>query len=345
METRAILWLAHAFTSIKPRPPMNPRPFLLTTLALLLSLLPLAAEDKYLIRHHWEPGKVYHFETNMEMEMNAPGAPVGGPQTSSMIMMMDADVRKEAGSDRKLVTMKFVSIKAMMSMGGEIKTYDSADPAMSEPEFQQVFGALSGKGVTLVYDKEDKFADVIIPEDFLPTPVGDIRGPDGKQFAEMIRSMVDFGLPPDTLAVGASYAAEKNIGMQPFGGLNAKLKGRLDSLVNHEGRKHAKLVSEGSMGSSPPGADAPPVPVTMPDSKISAETLFDLERKTVSRSTARQEMTMNMGAPAPTMTKKQTTVTTLKSIDTAPPEKKDKYVSPGPPSPQKSGRSPRLVRF
>jgi hypothetical protein len=300
---------------------MPSRPLLLASLALLLLAIPGHAQEKHLLRMHWQPGKIYRFETNMDMEMTMPPVPglpgVGGPQSSTMIMHTDVTVRKEPGTDRKLAEMKITGIKTMMNANGQIKTYDSNDPAMSEPELQQAFGAVANKSITIVYDKDDRYVEDIIPKDFVQTPVGGIQGPDGKQIAAMIRHSVEMGLPNEPIAVGATCSSEKKLDMPPVGAMTTRLKGRLDSIVTHEGRKHARILMDGTV--EMPGLPAGPAGAQAP-TKVSSETLFDLERKTISRSTARTETRTDHGEIKMTMT--QTSTTTLKSLDPAPPEKK-----------------------
>lgn len=296
---------------------MKAHPLLLPVLAFLVLMPAVGAQEKILLRQHWEPGKVYHFETNMDMQMTMAGLPGGGEQSTTVIQQMDVTVRKEAGSERKLAEMKFSAIKAMMNMAGQLMTYDSTDPAMSQPMLQQAFGALLGKSITLIYDKDDKFVDVTVPEGFAPTPLGQVGGPDGKQFATMLRETVDFGLPADGLAVGGTFNHEKKVEMQPLGAVTTKMNGKFDSIVDHEGRKHAKLLTEGTM-EIPSGGQAQ-ISV-LAGSKLNGETLFDVERKAVSRSTVRSEMKMSVAGKE--MPMKQTIVTTLKGIEDAPPAKK-----------------------
>src|SRR3954467_2643566 len=205
---------------------------LLPACLLLLAALPLTAADKLVLRQHWEPGKIYRFETNMDMEATAPGLPGGGSQTTNVIQGLDVTVSKQDGTDRKLVAMKVASIKAMMNIAGQLMTYDSTDPAMSQPMLQQAFGALLNKSVTAVYDKDDKFVEVIVPEGFPVTPLGTAKAPDGKALGNMMRESLEAGLPVEALAIGETFSSEKKIDMPPMGAMNTKIKGRLDSIID-----------------------------------------------------------------------------------------------------------------
>jgi hypothetical protein len=246
------------------------------------------------------------------MEASSPALPGGGSQSTNIIQNIEVLVTKQDGTDRKLVAMKVASIKAMMNVAGQLMTYDSADPAMSQPQLQQAFGALVGKSVTAVYDKDDKFVEIIVPEGFPVTPLGAGQAPDGKQLGAMMRESLEAGLPAEALAVGGAYTVERKIDMPPMGSVGMKLKGRLDSLIDHEGRQHAKIITQGTMEmpALPAGAGA------APETKLSGETLFDLDRKVVSRSSVKTDITMNAAGKQITM--KQNVVNTLKGIDAAP---------------------------
>jgi hypothetical protein len=299
---------------------MKLRPPLLSALSLVLAAMPLRGADKVTMRQHWEPGKIYHLESNMDMDMTMPGMPAGGGQTTTVIQQMDITVSKEPGTDRKLAEMKFAAIKAMINTAGQLMTYDSTDPAMSQPMLQQTFGALLGKSVTVIYDKDDKLVDVVVPDNFMPTPLGAGTGPSGKQLGSMFRESVDFGLPEQGLAPGETFNLEKKIDMQPMGSISTKMKGRFDSIVDHEGRKHAKIVMEGTLDIPDLPAEVQAVVSMLPGAKITSETLFDLDRKIVSLNTTSTEMKMAAGGRE--MTMKQTMVSKLKSIEDAPAPKK-----------------------
>jgi hypothetical protein len=69
-----------------------------------------------------------------------------------------------------------------------------------------------------------------------------------------------------------------------------------------------------------PPPDAANLVSISPGATVKSELLFDLERKAVTRSTVTTEMKMN--AAGREMATKQTVVSTLKSIEDAPPAKK-----------------------
>lgn len=279
--------------------------------AMLFAVLPLGAADKLVLRPHWEPGKVHRIEIHTDTEIQMPGMPGDGRQTTTVIQQLDVTVRKEPGTERRLAEMKFSATKAMVSMGDQLLTYDSADPAMSTPALQQAFGALLGRSITLVHDKEDKFVDVIVPEGFTATPLGAGRGPDGKQFADMLRQSVDFGLPAGALAVGETFTQEKRVEMAPLGTLTTRVKGRFESFMTHGGRRHAKLLLEGTLEQPADAARE----FALSASKLKAEILFDLERRVVSQQKVETELKMNFGGREAVT--KHTQTSTLKSISEA----------------------------
>lgn len=270
----------------------------------LLPLLDLGAADKVTFRQRWEPGKTYRQEIVMNSQANLPAANGDGVQDTSIIQEITIQVTKEAGTGKKLAEVKFVSIKAMITSGGEISTYDSTDPAMSQPFLQQAFGTMAGKSFTLVYDKDDKFLELRVPEGDGATPLGDFRGPSTKQFAEAFQKSFEAALPDRPLAAGESYVCESRVEMPPTGDIKTKAKGRFDSTVQHEGRKHAKLVLDGTVEL--------PAGIAAGGGKLTGEILFDLDRKVVTQNMSRQEMKVQIGGKENVVT--TTTTSMLKGV-------------------------------
>lgn len=283
---------------------------LLPVLSLVLHTPALTAADKVTFRQRWEAGKTYRQEIVMNSLANLPLPEAKAAQDTNIVQQITTVVSKEAGTDRKLAVVKFVAIKAMLTAGDQITTYDSTDPAMSQPFLQQAFGAMLGKTFTLVYDKDDKFVEVRVPEGDVGTPLGDFKGPNAKQFAEALRKSMEAVLPDRPLVFGDTYNYESVVEMPPMAGIKMKSKGRFDSIVQHEGRKHAKLVLENGTVELPAGS-APQM--ASGTGKLSGEILFDLERKVVSQIVTRQEMKIRIQGQETTLS--TATSTTLKGVE------------------------------
>ncbi len=272
--------------------------------ALTAGLLPAA--EKTLLRAHWEPGKAYTVENVMNSSTSIPAAGENGKQTTNMTQTMTITVKGEG--ENRLATVKIAAIKALMSMMGQVMTYDSADPAKSQPMLQQAFGAVVGKEFTLVYDKDDKITDVRGLDSLGATPVGGAKGPDPKQFVDAFRKSQEMGMPKDPVAPGDTWNFEDAIEMAPLGTMKIKGTGKFDSIVDYEGRKHAKLLIDGIFTSPDvaPGAPAPAIKFS-PGSSMRVETLFDLERRVASSSTVNSELKMNAAGQEIPVSQKVTT--------------------------------------
>lgn len=289
---------------------MNARPFPALALAALLSAPFLRAEDPILLRHHWEAGKVYHFDINLDFEMTMPNAP-GGGGTSTVILEPDVTVRQEAGTETKHAELKVTSVKAMVDRGGNLVTFDSANPALAEPTLREGLSILTGLVLTLVYDKDDVFKDVILPEGATVTPQTSHAGPGADLLVAIFREAVAGSLPGERLAPAGTFEQEQKM---PFAEATVvkEIKGRFDSITDHEGHRQAKVVTEGTYQA----AEVAEAPTLI----FKGETLFDPERKAVTRSTLRADVKYPQFAVP--MSVKLTTVATLKSITDASPEKK-----------------------
>ncbi len=276
----------------------------LTIIALAAGSLPAA--DKTLLRAHWEAGKVYTVENVMNSSTTLPALGENGKQTTNMTQTMTITVKAEG--DKRLALVKFAGIKALMSMMGQVMTYDSADPAKSQPMLQQAFGAIVGKEFTLVYDKDDKIAEVRGMENLMATPVAGAKGPDGKQFVDAFRKSQEMGMPKDPVAPGDTWTFDDSIEMAPLGTMKIKGTGKFDSIVDYEGRKHAKLIIDGSFTSPEAAAGAAAPMIKFGEgSSMKVETLFDMERHVSSSSTVASELKMNAAGQEIPVSQKVTT--------------------------------------
>lgn len=265
--------------------------------------LNINAADKMLLRPHWEPGKLYKQENVTEMNMVMPGLGAAGEQKTNISQSLTVGVTKEPGSDNKAAEVKFAAIKGSMSMLGQVMTYDSTDPAKSQPFLQQAFGAMVGKSFTIVYDKEDNFVAVRGIENLAPTPLGKTQAMDGKQMAEMFRKSMDMGLPKTPVAVGDTWEFEEKMDLPPIGKLVIKAKGKFDSLNTAKGAREAKLVFQGEFTTE---GDSPIVKIGK-GSVFDGHVIFDVDRKVVTSNLTNTSLKLNVGGKEAPMTQKVTT--------------------------------------
>lgn len=279
----------------------------LLPLFVLIALHPASAQ-KEVLRSSWQPGKLYRQETVMEMAAAVPGAPA--EQKTNMTQIIEIRVEAEPSTGNKLANFNITGVKADMEMMGQKMTYDSSDPAKSQPMLQQAFGGLLNKKFTMVFDKDDKYVETRGLENLGATPLGQTTGMDGKQFSETVRKSFEMSLPKTPIGVGETWDIEETMDMQPIS-LLVKAKGKFDSVVEVDGRKHAKLLVDGTF--STPEGSASPLTIGA-GSKFSGESLFDLERRVITSNKSTTDLKMQMQGQ--TIPMKQT-VTTKMTIEDA----------------------------
>jgi hypothetical protein len=281
----------------------------LLPLFVLVALHPASAQ-KEVLRASWQPGKLYKQETAMEMTAAVPGAPA--EQKTTMSQTIEIRVQAEPSTGNKLANFSITNVKADMDMAGQKVSYDSADPAKSPPMLQQAFGGMLNKKFTMVFDKEDKYVETRGLEDLTANPLGQTTGMDGKQLAETIRKSFEMALPKGPVAVGETWDIEEKMDMQPIS-LLVKAKGKFDSVVEIDGRKHAKLLVDGTF-STPPGSSSP---LTIGEgSKFSGESFFDLERRVITSNKSTSDLKLQMQGQGQGIPMKQT-VTTKTTVEDA----------------------------
>ena len=77
--------------------------------------------------------------------MTMPNVP-GGGGTSTVILETDVTVRQEAGTETKHAELKVTSLKAMIDQSGTLVTFDSANPALTDPSIREGMTCLHGTG-------------------------------------------------------------------------------------------------------------------------------------------------------------------------------------------------------
>ncbi len=271
------------------------------------------ADEPVQLRSHWEAGKVYTQEIVTEMNVMAPELAKAGGQKTEMTQTMSITVKPEPGTENKLAVVKIMTMKANMSVMGQNMTYDSADPAKSNPMLQQAFGAIVGKEFTIVYDKNDMITGTRDLDKLVPTPVGGGKGMNGNQMADAFRKSQEMGLPKDPAAPGGTWTYENKIEMPPAGAIIIKGTGKYDSNITLDGRKHAKILVNGKFTS--PEADpaksgaaaATAMSVKFGEGSVTeGEIDYDLERHFITKSEMNSLIKMNVAGHEMPMTQKMT---------------------------------------
>lgn len=281
---------------------------LIPVLVALLAVHPAIAQ-KEVLRVHWEPGKLYKQENVMNMTAMVPGTTEA--QKTSVTQFFEIRVTAEPATGNKHAALTITGTKATIDMMGQTHTYDSADPAKSPPMLQQSFGTMLNKSFTFVFDKEDRYVETRGIENLAPTPLGNTTGMGGKQLSEAFRKSYEMSLPKEPVGVGDTWNIEDSLEMAPLS-MVVKARGKYDSIVEVEGRRHARLVIEGTFG---PASNAS-TPFTLGEgSKFSGEVLFDLQRRVITSHESRTDI--NMQVQGQTVPMKQTVIMRLLSVEDA----------------------------
>ena len=133
----------------------------LAALCLVAPASTLFAQEKALLRSHWEAGKMYKQQTETQTTSTltpAPGELI--EQKLSVVQTTDIRVTPDAGTANKRAEVKFTGVTGEMSFRGQTFKFDSADPQSAHPLLRQAMMGTAGKSFVLVFDGADEFVDL-----------------------------------------------------------------------------------------------------------------------------------------------------------------------------------------
>ena len=280
-------FLLTAAVAFQPPPPTIPAMPSLARLCLVLLAAAsslCAQEAKTLLRTDWQPGKNFRLETSTETSTRTPGT--NSEQTMRTLQITDLQVRADPATGHRLVKSTFASIKGELGANGKTLSYDSSKPGETDELLQQMFGRSLGKSFVLVYDDKNRFTDVRGLGD-LASQAGAVTSlsaiADSRDVANLFRKSLEMGLPPVPVGPGDTWSSDESITFPQAGEVAVQMNGKMDSIVDREGRPHAKIIFEGKFGNSQPTIDRPiPLVEIASGSSISGILFFDLQRKVVS---------------------------------------------------------------
>jgi hypothetical protein len=253
----------------------------LRLIALLLGLAfapGLRAQEKHLLRQHWEPGKTYQYDLNIEVE--ATGLPNGKTMNTSVMARVDIAVVQEPGAPVKQAQAKIVTLRTLIDASGDLKTFDSENPALSDANLQTALGPMIGQTLNLGYTADDTFKEINLPEgSTLGSPDGR-NGPTGEAIGLLFRELLTGALPTAPVALKEEFTGESRIPLAPQATGVRKHTGRLDALD----QPHATITANGALEMVPTDPESVPVGA-LPVLDFKAETLYDLQQKAVHRAT------------------------------------------------------------
>lgn len=262
-----------------------------------------AAQEKILLRPHWETGKLYKQQT--ETQTTATLTPLPGEiieQKLSVKQTTDIKVTAETGTANKRAEVKFTGLTGEMNFKGQTFKFDSADPQSAHPLLRQAMMGTAGKSFAVVFDAEDGFVDLKDTEKVASdgTSVTGLAAiADARAIGELFVQSLDMGLSDKPVALGDRWTSEESLLFPQAGKMKVKLDSKYDENVQREGRRHAKITFEGTIGSDASAASGSekkgePVISLSTESKIAGQIFYDLERRTVSLSVFLANLSLNL---------------------------------------------------
>jgi hypothetical protein len=253
----------------------------LTCALALLFASSAPAQEKHHLRPHWEPGKTYQYDLSVEVE--ASGLPAGKKMNTSVMARVDIDVRQDPGNPVKNAQAKVLSLRVLVDARGELQTFDSENPSLSDLNLKTALGPIVGQTFTLTYDADDIFKEITLPEgSTLGSPDGR-RGPTGQAIGLLFREVLTGALPTAPVGLQEEYTREERLPVAPDAATIRKHTGRIHALSQDP--PHATVTAEGALELVPTNPDNAPPPGSIPLFGFKAETLYDHQQKAVHRST------------------------------------------------------------
>lgn len=269
---------------------------------LILAASTSMAEEKVLLKPHWEAGKTYQQQTETQTVSTltpAPGQTI--EQKLSVVQKTGIEVKPEAGTANKRAEVKFGGVTGEMTFQGRTFKFDSADPQSAHPLLRQALSGAAGRKFVMVFDGADGFVDFKSTEQLAgdgTTVTGLGAVADARGMANLFRQSIDMGLSEKPVAPGDKWTTEQTIPFPQAGEMKVTLHSTYAEDVQREGRKHARIIFEGKIASveAEPAerGKGEPTATLSGESTLSGHVFFDLERRTVSLSVFLANLTLNL---------------------------------------------------
>jgi len=269
---------------------------LLCLLALVFPASAPAQEEPFSLRLRWIPGKTYTQETTTETTTSLTA--IGKPEDQKMKVKQTTVIQVTDSGDSKIAArVTFQSMTGEVMLQGQKHLFDSAHLAAAHPLIRASVGQSVGKSFVLLYSTDGRFIEVadtakMSSPDTLGTPT--LEGiAEAKQVAELYRRSLEMGLPKMPVKPGDRWTSQETVQFPSAGTVNVELRAKFDSLLDYEGRKHAKIGFEGDMKRADESAGARTVTIGN-GSKTFGQVLYDLDRSTVSFGTFRADISLEI---------------------------------------------------
>ncbi|MBX7211417.1 MAG: hypothetical protein K1X78_24130 [Verrucomicrobiaceae bacterium] len=260
------------------------------------------AQDKALLRPHWQAGKTYHQQTETQTTSTltpAPGEFI--EQKLNVVQKTEIRVVPEPGTANKRAEVKFAGMTGEMTFQGRTFKFDSADPQSAHPLLRQALAGTTGRSFAMIFDGEDAFVEVkgterLAGDGATITGLGAMA--DARGVANLFRQSLEAGLSSKPVAPGDKWTTEQTIPFPQAGEMKVRLNSTYAENVQRDGRLHAKVTFEGRIGSTDTEPDekgrGEAAASLSGESTLSGQVFFDLERRTVSLSVFLANLTLKL---------------------------------------------------
>jgi hypothetical protein len=269
--------------------------FLCLTVLCSLPLFSTAQDTPVSMRLVWLPGHVYQFETLTETTTGL--TELGKSEDQKMKVKQVTEIRVSAGQGgEKLARVTFLSMTGEVMLEGQKQVFDSKDLTLASPMIRSSVGQSVGKSFVLAYDAEDHFKEVrdttsmTASKDGVPD-LESIANAEG--VADLYRRSLEMGLPKMAVKAGSRWTSQETVKFPSAGTVKIDLRGKLDDIVDYDGRRHGKITFEGEMKRADELAGSRGVTIGE-GSKTFGQILFDLERGTVTMGAFRAEIKLEI---------------------------------------------------
>jgi len=261
------------------------------------SAAPAAEQDLTL---NWVTGKQYVIETTTTTTMGL--EPLGriGDQVVDVKQSTSIAVTPGPEAGWKAAKVSIDAMAATMKVEGRTMTFDSAKPLEGDLDLRQAMAGSVGQSFVLLYDDKDQFQRVGDLSEGAKVTAGEnsaslISLSNAQQMAELFRRSMAMALPQAPVGPGDTWTSDEKIAFPQAGDMSVKMSCKFDSLVDREGRPHAKVVFESKLQTVAPSTAAGVRQIRLDEgSTVAGHIFFDLERRTVSLSVFLANLNLNL---------------------------------------------------
>jgi len=276
--------------------------------------------DEYELALDWTIGKQYVIETTTTTTIGL--EPLGriGDQVVDVKQSTSITVTPGPQPEWKAAKVSIDAMAATMKVEGRTMSFDSAKPLEGDSDLKQAMGSSVGQSFVLLYDGANQFQRVGDISQGAPGSEGGqslVSLANAQQMADLFRRSMEMALPLAAVVPGDTWTSDEKIPFPQAGDMHVKMNCKFDSLVEREGRQHAKIVFDSKLTTVGSGLAAGARQIGLDEgSTVAGHIFYDLERHTVSLSVFLANLNLNLdGKKVPL---RQNVTTKLESLTNLP---------------------------